>query len=441
MDIQEKIKDGFKRIIVITSLLATPIMSFAYDGKLQQLNDAELSEVNGQALLSLSYIDPKDSANTMKGQGVGFYKLGLEAELELNANIKKLQLGCGGVNGAKGCDIDIDNLSLSGISDTREGRATSDAKLTNPFIEFAIKNPEKASTREVVGLRLSAEKVLGLLSAGTENTTTPNGINSLSGYLKINPTTGTGYTATRNMAYADTGQSIDGNVNAKICLLCLFPDLAPTITLGFKSTDYNLALDSAKADINLNGTTISGNRISNVQLNGVANINQLNFSGNLGASLNITGGLITLQKQVTGNITGLTANISVDENLGYIHKIPLNNPFSLSLQSQNVWWPGAAASAQKGWWLAVEDPVNIGDVSPAQKIVITNDVLKQVVGPISSYITSNPVACNALDCIGGTGLAVGNVNLPNTSVNFPLKDLQLSNQNFAPNCYGNLKFC
>lgn len=432
MDIQEKIKDGFKRIIVITSLLATPIMSFAYDGKLQQLNDAELSEVNGQALLSLSYIDPKDSANTMKGQGVGFYKLGLEAELELNANIKKLQLGCGGVNGAKGCDIDIDNLSLSGISDTREGRVTSDAKLTNPFIEFAIKNPEKASTREVVGLRLSAEKVLGLLSAGTENTTTPNGINSLSGYLKINPTTGTGYTAARNMGYADTGQSINGNIRTSFLLI-------PIVT-GFQSNDYNLMLDSAKADINLNGTTISGNRMSSVQLDGLAKINQLNFSGNLAASLNITGGLLTLQKQVSGNITGLTANISVDENLGYIHKIPLNNPFSLSLQSQNVWWPGAAASAQKGWWLAVEDPVNIGDVSPAQKIVITNDVLKQVVGPISSYITNNPVQCSLLQCIGGA-LSVGNVNLPNTSVNFPLKDLQLSNQNFAPNCYGNLKFC
>ncbi|MEN8281901.1 hypothetical protein ABFO69_09680 [Acinetobacter gerneri] len=407
-------------------------MSFAYDGKLQQLNDAELSEVNGQALLSLSYIDPKDSANTMKGQGVGFYKLGLEAELELNANIKKLQLGCGGVNGAKGCDIDIDNLSLSGISDTREGRVTSDAKLTNPFIEFAIKNPEKASTREVVGLRLSAEKVLGLLSAGTENTTTPNGINSLSGYLKINPTTGTGYTAARNMGYADTGQSINGNIRTSFLLI-------PIVT-GFQSNDYNLMLDSAKADINLNGTTISGNRMSSVQLDGLAKINQLNFSGNLAASLNITGGLLTLQKQVSGNITGLTANISVDENLGYIHKIPLNNPFSLSLQSQNVWWPGAAASAQKGWWLAVEDPVNIGDVSPAQKIVITNDVLKQVVGPISSYITNNPVQCSLLQCIGGA-LSVGNVNLPNTSVNFPLKDLQLSNQNFAPNCYGNLKFC
>ncbi|MDC5073058.1 hypothetical protein NRA08_18460, partial [Acinetobacter baumannii] len=121
---------------------------------------------------------------------VGFYKLGLEAELEINANIRKLQLGCGGVNGAGGCDIDFDNVSLSGVADTREGRVASDAQLTNPFLEFAIKNPNSASTREVAGIRLSAEAVEGLLTIGTENSATPNGINSLSGYMVVAPQVG-----------------------------------------------------------------------------------------------------------------------------------------------------------------------------------------------------------------------------------------------------------
>ncbi|CAM9128881.1 hypothetical protein ACBE110449_02715 [Acinetobacter bereziniae] len=56
---------------------------------LVELNDTELSKVQGQALMSLGYIAPNDAANKMQGQGIGFYKLGLEAELELNANIKK----------------------------------------------------------------------------------------------------------------------------------------------------------------------------------------------------------------------------------------------------------------------------------------------------------------------------------------------------------------
>ena len=423
-----------KQAIILPSLLLfVSVCSSVHAIDLIELNDRELSNVNGQALMSLGYIAPNDSVNKMQGQGVGFYKLGIEAELELNANIKKLQLGCGGVNGAGGCDIDIDNLSLSGVADTREGRVSSSAKLTNPFLEFAIKNPNAASTREIVGLRLSAEKALGMLTTGTENSVTPNGINSLSGYMKIKDTTGTGYTAGRNMTYADTKQSIDGNVKTSFLFIPL--------TLGFKSTDYNLALDSAKADIFINGTTISGRRLSSAKLDGYANINQLNFGGQLGASLNITAGLLTLQKQVTGNITGLKANITIEENLGFIHKIPLDNPFSLSLQSQNVWWPGAAETAQKGWWMAFEDTIDIGSVVPSKKIDITNDVLKQVVGPISTYITNNPVACSLFDCIGGSGLAVGNVNLPNTSVNFPLKDLQLATQDFAPNCYGSLKFC
>lgn len=436
-----KIGDKMEKLKLALGLWCITSATFAAPSQLQSLNDQELSEVNGQALLNLKYTDPAQANASMKAENIGFYKLGIEANVELNANIKHLQLGCGGSNGAGKCDIDIDNLSLSGIADSRTGRVESSAKLTNPFIEFAVKNPQSAATREVMGFRVSAEKVMGMLTAGVENTGSPNGINSLSGYMKINPTTGTGYTATRSMTYNDTQMPINGNVDAKICLLCLFPDLAPTIRLGFASTDYDLGLDSTKADIFVNGTTISGNRMSSVKLDGYANINQLNFAGRLGASLNITAGLLTLQKQVTGNITGLKANLTVDEDLGYIHKIPLNNPFSLSLQKQNIWWNGAAAVAQRGWWMAFEDSINIGNVNPSQKIDITNDVLKQVVDPISNYITANPPQCNALNCVFGSDLAVGNVDLPNTSVNFPLKNLQLQNQTFAPNCYGGLKFC
>ena len=78
------------------------------------LTDVQHSETTGQALMSLNYIDPAATKNPMKGivtngqsNKIGFYKLGMEAEIELNANIKNLQLGCGGVNGAGGCDIDI----------------------------------------------------------------------------------------------------------------------------------------------------------------------------------------------------------------------------------------------------------------------------------------------------------------------------------------------
>lgn len=89
--------------------------TFADTNKLTELSDQEMSKVEGQALMSLSYLAPTDATNKMSADNIGFYKLGMEAEIELNANIKKLQLGCGGANGAGACDIDIDNLSVSGI--------------------------------------------------------------------------------------------------------------------------------------------------------------------------------------------------------------------------------------------------------------------------------------------------------------------------------------
>ena len=150
---------------LITSSIAIPSLSHA----MVAMDDDSLSDVSGQALLSMEY-NAGYNVIDAKGQNVdqtnlGFYKLGLEAEMEINANIKKLQLGCGGVNGIGKCDIDIDNISLSGLQGanyTSDDRAASSALITNPFVEFAIKNPKSASTREVLGFRLSAEKIAGL---------------------------------------------------------------------------------------------------------------------------------------------------------------------------------------------------------------------------------------------------------------------------------------
>lgn len=418
-----------KSLVCCVGLLMASHHAFAEQTSMQALSDAELSQVEGQALMSLNYISPTDTANQMKGQNVGFYKLGMEAEIELNANIKRLQLGCGGINGAGGCDIDIENLSLSGIADDRNGRVASSAKLTNPFLEFAVKSPDSAAKREIVGLRLSAEKALGMLTAGVENSDKPNGINSLSGFLKTKETTGMGYTNSRPMSYSDTGLEITGNVDACLGLCARLP---------LSSNDYNLTLDSTTAPIIIGSTTVNGTRKSSVDLTGIANIDQLNFNGRLKAQVTV----LNLTKEVSGNITGLTANLKISQNLGFIHKIPLNNPFSLSLQSQNVWWPGAEVTAQKGWWMAFEDAVDIGNVTPSKGIDITNDVLKQVIAPLSNSLSTTDVPrCNIFDCLVGPSLGIGNIHLPNTTVNFPLKDLQLANQSFAPNCYGSLKFC
>lgn len=420
-------------------LMSFSTLTFAGQG-LTSLTDEELAAETGQALFNLSYIAPgeSDTSNSPANGNIGFYKLGLEAELELNANIKKLQLGCGGVNGANGCDIDIDNFSLSGYSDTSEGRVSSSAVLTNPFIQFAIRNPEMASTREVVGLRLSAENAKGLLTMGTENSTVPNGLNSFSGYMKIGNATGTGYTAPRVMDYASTGnQKLSGRVTGTV--------FGIPATVPYTSDTYALNLARTPVDLSINGTTVSGSRINSVTLTGTGVVHDLAFSGSLTADAVALGITIPLDKTVTGYIKGLVANIALEENLGLIHKLQIDNPVSLSLQSQQLFWPGADAIANKGWWLAFDDEIDIGNVSPSADVAITNAVLAAVVPPVNTNL-DNPRACGDLifGCIGGSSLDVGEVNLsqdPGRFLNFPLKDLQVAAQDFAPNCYGGLTFC
>ncbi|TCM69828.1 hypothetical protein EC844_10292 [Acinetobacter calcoaceticus] len=427
-------RQSFRCFLFTICCLVASFSVYAQNLNLIQLSDSELSEVQGQALLSMTYIAPNDSINKMSGQGVGFYKLGLEALLELNANIRKLQLGCGGINGPGGCDLDIDNLSLSGLSDTRNGRAASSAEMSNPFIEFAIRNPESAAQREVLGLRMSAEKVKGLLTLGLENTGTPNGINSFSGYMKIQDATGTAYTGARTMEYTDTWRTING-------ILRLVKDGK---NRPYSSKEYNLNLSRTKANLRISGQEIVGSRLQSVTLKGMADIGNINIGGQIKADTkNCVFGIcstVQLDATVKGYVSNIKANVAIDQNLGFIHRLPLNNPFSLSLQSRKVHWPGASAAAQQGWWMAFEDAIDIGNVSPTKSIVITNDVLKQVVGPINKHLTENPTICWVALCVI-TGLDLKEIDVKGAMVDFPLKDLQLRNQGFAPNCYGNLKFC
>ena len=457
----------------ITSILVAIFLSLLAAGAtaMQKLADNELSEITGQALLQMG----KEA-----GQGISsdvtFYKAGLDAELELNMNIEKLQLGCtaASINGQH-CDIDIDQLSLSGSTWGPDGRPSSAALLTRPFFEFAIKNDDTSTLREVIGIRLSAEQTQGMLTFGDQtasmsNSEANNGINSLSGYMNIGSASGTAITEARPMSYADTnyngknyaglGQPITGNL--WLTVLGIINDV-----VGVSSTDYNLILQSTNAYVVTSPTVVSGKRLSTVQLDGAATIDPVNFSGPMKAYVQNLLGLginLDLDKEVTGVITGLTADVEVNESLGFIHKIDVNNPFSLSMQRADVLWPGAAAAAEKGWWMAFEDQIDIGSISPEAAVELTNDVLLQALqgatGNAGSGTTCTTpsvncalyrglgsyngtpygIRCNGLsDCLGGS-LAIGTVYVPKV-LDFPLTDLKLGAQGVTPNCYGTARFC
>src|SRR5690554_2904180 len=172
-------------------------MNMAEMSNMAGMSDADMSEVTGQALMTMSKRD-----GTGVSSDVDFYRAGLDAVLEINTNIQKHQLGCtaGAING-QNCDIDIDNLSLSGSTWGPDGRPSSSAVLTRPYFEFAIKNDDSRTMREIVGFRLSAENAQGMMTMGhNEGVGNEVGINSLSGYMVTTPVSGTAATLPANLA-------------------------------------------------------------------------------------------------------------------------------------------------------------------------------------------------------------------------------------------------
>lgn len=484
------------------------------------LSESDLSQVQGQALMNLSYLAPADTGNHESANNMGFYKLGLEADIAVNLNIKKLQLGCGGANGANGCDIDIDNLSLSGNSSTRDGRVASDAILKNPFIEFAIKNPNSASTREVSGFRVSAEQAIGLLTAGTQNSTTPNGINTISGFMRIQSDS-SGYIygkANTAPTYLDANQhKITGQVQVS--------GAGGLLTLSIETNGGGLTIPSLqRVPFIRPGIVLNQNRVSSLALQAVLNVpdiyadhrgvypaggeviygnpveSPLDWGFTTPQRINVQGGelkaLITdceglgcLLTQtlgprtgqtlnnvfLKGRISGIKADATINQGLGYIHSLPINTPFYLSLQNQALRWPGTYSGpnpertnvngsintsvaatvtdvAQKGWWMSFADPINLGSVDPTQPLDIS-PLFPELVTRVSDQIDRrrNPNAQyiqigldGALAAIAGTGdvpVTINNPILLTNPLGITLNDLQLDGQNFAPNCYGGLTFC
>lgn len=452
---------------------------FSGSAAMQQLEDHELAEVTGQALMQM--------AKTL-GQGVSqdvtFYKAGLDAVLEMNLNIDKLQLGCGGINGP-GCDIDIDQFSLSGTSWV-QGRPESSAVLTRPFFEFAIKNDDKPGLREVVGIRLSAEQAKGLLTFG-ENTPEPNGINTISGYMVTNPITGTAQTKATNLGcgmaasqcaggIADATRTImrfAANVNVTGCTSGCGVNRATTIpgqSKGVYIPSMSVPFSSTA------GAVVYGNRQTYTTVQAVGKVPNISLNGSsLTAKLDskvYIAGIINMQEATTnlsGTVTGLKTEINFQESLGYIHKIEVDSPFYLSFQSDRVFWPDSVAAdvALPGWWMSFRDPVELGELNPVQQVDISptfggsgnmNDGINDwtVNGSMSQafyqYFEGTPIPVSTGQgwdqlISGQMNVPLGTRNIPST-VTMDLQDLHIGHnangtgaQDVPRNCWGTARFC
>lgn len=386
----------------------TSDVNVAANTHLVQMTDDELSATQGQALYSL---------NRQEQDGLSFYTLGMEAEVQLNANMKSLQLGCGGTNssatGKAGCDIDISDVSFgcvtnaSGTCITLPTTLTNQPKgadsnnaasnqsnlkdfvLTNPFFQFAVKNADTAATREVVGVRIGADKAVGPLSFGN--------LTSFSGYL----------TGVANL-------SMLGETD--VAVTCKAPDVCSDAAGRSRYTDASayLGLDNAQIlgipliayvdyrDLTVDYQTVKrnnlivsviGNRVTQAQIQGIglggvvdeimnglvvnrSCVRLIGFicGGSLGTAL--ANGLMPVLKGGVGNYIkdqlagGLgTTRAALNDyimpyNLKNVHQIDVNsNTFGIALSKQGIKYPGYAQAVPTGWSMYLQDAftLNIED--------------------------------------------------------------------------------
>lgn len=298
---------SIQKIKLLALLGFSMILQTAQANGLSKLSDEELSNIEGQALFNVNKTD--DSK-----QGLSFYRLGMEAEIALNANVKKLQLGCGGVKG-EGCDIDIDHVALTGIttSNAQGAGAATDFVLNNPFIEFAISNSDSASTRSIEGFRLGALSALGMMSLGSnENTSSladDTGINSLSGDIGVRVT----------------------NANIK----------------GLRIT----GIGTADAKVDDYSSTIIANRSTSFSLNGLKANARLKLGGIIP---------IPIDLQLTADMKDIPFNTAHRLQVSDVNGNPTSGAY-LSLQKKDIQWQNIATgqwnniAAKQGWWLSVPD--------------------------------------------------------------------------------------
>lgn len=441
------------------AVLLTLVLSVAAQASLSSLDDSAMADVTGQAL-----IFSNKQQGTGTSSGITFYTMGLDAQMALNANIQKMQLGCGGINGSGSCDIDINNLSLSGQPGVGGCPASGstvgcDFVMTRPAITLAISG-DGTPQRQIIGFQLSAQKALGLMTAGV-NDGTANGINALSGYFQIAATTGTTQTAPDGINTATN--VINGKANFGGCVTgcpAAFNTTGGTVTVPavtgvtFNVPSFNYFGCRTAASCP-NGNTyalISGisSTIPDIALNDAGPVSAT-IPGCVVALILPLCGININSIGLTGTVHNLKANITLQEQLGYLHAIPINNPFSLSFQKQIVAWPGMNASypSQVGWFMSVADPVNLGSLStPAGYSADISSANANFAAQFSAYFNANPLQLSFSQAVGGIigthiNVNVGILNFGSYSaVNVPLSNLPLGATQTPPgNCYGSSKFC
>lgn len=441
---------------------------------LQSLDDEQLSQISGQALLS---VDRFDHA------GNNFYQIKLNGSLENNINIGKLLLkGNDGVS-----QIDIDNFSLSGDKDGISDGNLSSAKLTNPFIEFAFAGltaADTANNREIIGLRVGADNMDGFMSFGSQ--TDESGINKFRGYMTTDPLMGrirtldsggglnTVSTAAdlRTAGIAGRTASPGFAVTAYACITIIGGScssgstganpngadintdvLIPNGSMSFGSV--SLGTNSSPITLKAGGVTINtSDGIAISQTTIVTDILKLptvpfRLTGTGTAAVNLPwyppffG--ITFNMDTSVDAIGYLGNESngmqleaistLTQELRYLHRAQVTgNGFYMSAQNRDISWRNAPSGdvAKAGWWMSIKDPVALGNVF-VDNIELPDDSIRQIADATTQVLLASQRIGVPLDQAFGSVIEtdVGTVNFDNSSIS-PI-GINLGSSSLGPN--------
>lgn len=393
---------------------------------LPELADDEMAGVVAQAgsLFVADKIAPNELTGSNAFTNFTYYRMGMDVKLDMNLNMAKLQLGCGGVNDlltGPGCDLDIDYVGFLGLNAAGDRPSTAGADsvftLKRPYLELAIKNDGTAQ-REVVGFKIGAQTINGAIRLGRDYTgygytQETNLVNQEHGGT-CNPaaTTGTGvincHSGINTISGFLPGLELSAGflARATICdplLLCLWP-FYPSISLNIDGCIGRIAFDpcttgSTPFFIDAGGTRLESLHVAAASL-------RLKTDTLLPITLSGYGQLILSMRQV------------------HYLLAPNSSDFFLSFQRERVAWPryekepppttnafdscnptygqvptnGRCSSAYSqpantGWWLQASN-VKMLNLRPGQRIVLPGTLdlgeLLGALGPNSNLIIDNP---------------------------------------------------
>ena len=193
---------------IVNFILAACIAGHAHS--MVEMSNEEMDSVVGQGLLV---------TETISGSGewsdFNYMRMGLDARVSLNANIDKMQLGCGGFNEsivANSCDIDFDFVRLLGLNPTGDGpgEVGSDFVLLRPYVEIATTG--SGANREIVGIKIGSQQADGYFGIGRRYA---NGEPNLERGGTCNTASGAGNAAGRANCHSGLN-SISANLNVEL---------------------------------------------------------------------------------------------------------------------------------------------------------------------------------------------------------------------------------